>query len=457
MVTSVPMFPYKMMKRGGLFILLPEPGHEKEQYGEDFQTSHQHVGTHEPLSYVVDVGEVGCGTGGAHSGTDVAEHGDAASEAGFGVVAQKSEDKGADDHQYQIDKDEGEGAADIVVGDDLAGDADAQDGAWMEHFCKLVEGALGTDEQADHLDSAAGAARTGSNGHEYKGGHPEGHAPFDVIEALAGESCAGDDAGNVEKGCAEVQADGVQEAVCLDFCVWPLEEHQEENQCYSAYGIEESVHFLVAEEDLWATYAQIVKEGIVEAGEQHEGDADVFNVCRMEEADALGVGAETSGGNGGHGVAYGIVQVHGTRPEQQGAKGGEEEIDGEGAASGGANLGFQFVQFQSGHFRGIDIAVLHFVDGNQSHGEHNDSQTANPVHHAAPETQSVRESVNVGEDGGACGGESAHGLKEGVGQRHAQMQDEGHHANDGEKHPRERYHKKAVCPGKVLFRALFPY
>ena len=438
-------------------ILFPETGHEEEQYGEDFQTSHQHVETHEPLSDVVDVGEVGGGPGGAHCGSDVAEHGDAASEAGFGVVAQKSEDKGTDDHQYQIDEDEGEGSADIVVGDDLAGDADAQDGAWMEHFCKLVEGALGTDEQADHLDSAASAARTGSNGHENKGGHPEGHAPLDIIEALAGESCAGDDAGNVEKGCAEVQADGVQEAVCLDFCVWPLEEHQEENQRDSAHGIEECVHFLVAQEYLWAAYAQIVEEGVVEAGEQHEGHTDIFHIGRMEEADTLCMSAETSGGYSGHGVAYGIVQVHGPSPEQQGADGGEEEVDGEGAACGGANLGLQFVQFQSGHFCGIYVAVLHFVDGNQGHGEHNDSQTANPVHHAAPEAQSVRESVNVGEDGGAGGGESAHGLKEGVGQRHAQMQDEGHHANDGEKHPRERYHEKTVCPGKVLFRALLPY
>ena len=79
-------------------VFLPETGHEEEQYGEDFQTSHQHIGAHEPLSDVVDVGEVGGGAGGAHCGSDVAEHGDAASEAGFGVVAQECEDKGADDH-----------------------------------------------------------------------------------------------------------------------------------------------------------------------------------------------------------------------------------------------------------------------------------------------------------------------------------------------------------------------
>ena len=433
-----------------LIVLFPEAGHKEKQYGKDFQTSDQHIETHEPFAGVVDVGEVGGGAGSAHAGANVAEHGYAAAQAGFYVVAQQGQYEGADDYHNQIDEDVGQCAAYILAGYYLSGYAYAQHCPRMEQLDKFVQRSLGADKYAQHFYTASGTAGTGAYAHEYEGGHPEGRSPTDVVEVLARKSCTGDDGRYVEEGGAEILPQVVQHVFGVAACLWRMEEQQEEHQNEEGYDIEEGVHLLVAQEYLCAADAQVVVEGEVDTGEEHEDGADVFYVRGMEEADAGCVGAESACGQGGHGMANGVEEVHGSHPEEEGADDRQQDVDGESPARRSSYFWPKPVQFQPGHLGRIYVAVLHFVDGNKGYGEYDDSQSAYPVHHTAPEAQAVGKSVYVGYNGGAGGGESAHGLEEGVGRRHAQMQDEGHHAYGGEEYPGKCHNKEAVCARHAL-------
>ena len=169
---------------GSLFPVLPIIGHQKEEDGEDFQTTDEHIGTHEPLAWWGNNGKGAGGTRGTCGRTDVAQHADAAAKGGIDVRTEQGVARHSNDDQQDIYKDEGKGLTHLMLRHYLLADTHTEDGSRMEHEDELVEDALGTDDDADDLDATCCAARTGTDGHDDDGRHPEGCTPSYVVELL---------------------------------------------------------------------------------------------------------------------------------------------------------------------------------------------------------------------------------------------------------------------------------
>ena len=397
-----------------LFPFFPVLRKEEEEYGVDFETSYKHVETHEPLAGGRYHAEVAGRTGDAGARTYVAEHADAAAQSAVNVGTHEREGYHADDHEHEIDEDEAQGAAHPFVGYYLSAYLHSQHGAGMQLQDEFVEDALGTDEDADYLDSSGSASGTGSDGHDDNGGHPIGSAPGHIVEFLGRESGAGDDAGDVEECGSESLlyafgkgVDGAGRNGCKE------EEEDEEGDGHG-YDEEIGAYLFVLEEYSCAPDAGIVVEAEVDTAHQHEDGADIFQITGLEIGDALGVGAESASGNGAHGMTDGIEEVHGTGPVEEHADGGEEEVDEQQAAGSASDFRSELVETQSGDFGREDVAVLHLIDGDEGKGEDNDAKTSHPLRDASPELESVHHSVNVADAGGSGGGEAAHGLEEGA-------------------------------------------
>ena len=168
------------------------------------------------------------------------------------------------------------------------------------------------------------------------------------------------------------------------------------------------------------------------------------------------MGAESASGERAERMADSVIERHGPHPVAQHAGHTQHEVDGEDASGRGSYLGSEFVQFQTGHLGRIDVAVLHLVDGNQGKGEHHDAQAAHPLGETAPEAQTMGESVDVAHHGGACGGESAHSLEEGISDAHTRMEDERNHAHKGEDDPCQGHDEETVGTPQMSVCGIFP-
>ena len=166
----------------------------------------------------------------------------------------------------------------------------------------------------------------------------------------------------------------------------------------------------------------------------------------MEVGDAVGVCAEAARGNGGKGVADGIVERHWSEPIEQGAAAGQHEVDEQHAACCGANLRPQLVQPQACHLGRVEVAVLHLVDRDEGKGEDHDAQAAYPLRDGSPEEQAAGQDVYLADAGGTRRGEAAHRLEEGAGDIHVGEVEVGHHADHGEDNPGERHDEEVVGP-----------
>ena len=159
--------------RGCLLSVLPIGGHEEEQDGEDFQPADEHVGTHEPLAGRRNNGKRAGRTCDAGAGTYVAQHADAAAQSCIDVCSEQRVAGHGYHHKQNVDENERQCLAHLVVGHNLLSDAHTQNGSGMEHEHQFVEDTLGADDDANNLYAARRTAGTGTNGHDDHRGHPE--------------------------------------------------------------------------------------------------------------------------------------------------------------------------------------------------------------------------------------------------------------------------------------------
>ena len=111
-----------------LSSLLPIAGHEEEEDGIDFKTTDKHVEAHEPLACCRHQEEIARRAGEPCARPHIAQHADAAAQAGIYLESHVGAGHHADDHEHNVNNDEGEGAPDEVVGDYLAIDTDSKHG-----------------------------------------------------------------------------------------------------------------------------------------------------------------------------------------------------------------------------------------------------------------------------------------------------------------------------------------
>ncbi len=193
-----------------------------------------------------------------------------------------------------------------------------------------------------------------------------------------------------------------------------------------------------------------VEQREVDAGDEEEGTAHVFDERGMEPPEAGLMGGEASRGEGGHGVTYGIEHTHASAPEEQGAAASEQQVDEPEGARGVLDAWTELVDGHACDFGTEHVGVARREAWDQGQREHDDAEASYPLCHAAPEQDAVGLKVDVVHDGAACGGEARHGLDEGVGHgAEAPTEQIGQHADERKQQPCDGDDQEAFAMGEV--------
>ena len=170
----------------------------------------------------------------------------------------------------------------------------------------------------------------------------------------------------------------------------------------------------------------------VDACQELEEDADILDGGRLEELRRIVMGGETSGGGGGHGVVDAVEPIHAAEIERRDAGDGQSQIDGPNPLGHGGQAGVHLGAQRSCGFgsKHLHTAATHHR-GQDGDGEEDNSQTANPLGLRAPVERGMGKPFHIVQDGGSRGGETGHGLEEGIGDvGDIASDEEGHHAEE---------------------------
>ena len=204
---------------------------------------------------------------------------------------------------------------------------------------------------------------------------------------------------------------------------------------------------LVAPDDIEAAVKQEMVHREVDARQQHKHDADALDIIGLEIADAGLMRAETTSGDGREGMAHRIELVHGSKVIEEGAKQGKCNINKPKQARGGPHGWGKLLHAQARGFSSKERYLLRAFGHRweKSQSEHHHTQSAHPLHDAAPEQDAVRLLVDVVENGGTRGRKARHGLKESVGHIvDSAIHQERQHAEQGKQYPRQSHHHERI-------------
>ncbi len=130
-----------------------------------------------------------------------------------------------------------------------------------------------------------------------------------------------------------------------------------------------------------------------------------------------------------------------------------------------AQAGAQAVGAGAGHLAAEHLVAAHAHGREDRQRQRDDAHAAQPVRERAPEEQAARQGLDVGEDGGASGGEAAHHLEVGVresgqeghGSELAALLEEpdqeGDGAHQGQAHPAQRDDGEALAHALLVAMA----
>ena len=177
----------------------------------------------------------------------------------------------------------------------------------------------------------------------------------------------------------------------------------------------------------------------------------------MVAADGEIQNGKTAGAGGSEGVDHAVVQGHPRQLECDHLKNGEGKIDAVEDLGRLGRFGHQLGDNGAGGLGLHQVQGAGSQGGEQGNGENQYAHAAQPVGKGAPEQQSVGQTFNGGEDGGAGGGEAGQRFKQGVdvggkGPRFGIQQPEdaeGQGAEYADQNPDEPGGEKAL-PGKEV-------
>ena len=169
--------------------------------------------------------------------------------------------------------------------------------------------------------------------------------------------------------------------------------------------------------------------------EDHEQDRSALDRGTVEESKAAVVGAETTGGDGGHGVGDSIEGLH-AKDEIRGRRdGGEYDVDLN-------NLEGQFPgarQQLLGLLEGLGAEQLHTADlqdRQQAHRRHHDPDPAKPLQQRPPQQEARRKQVQPGHDSRSRGGNAGGGLEHRLGEAQIKVtEDKGQRTEQAHQRP----------------------
>ena len=135
----------------------------------------------------------------------------------------------------------------------------------------------------------------------------------------------------------------------------------------------------------------------------------------MEILRALVVNGKSACGCGRHGVVQCLKPIHACCKVSQSAGQGENHVDTPNPLGRGRESGVHLGLDGACGLCSKDFHTSSHQRGEDGDGEEHDSQSTYPLGHGSPEQYGVGQHLYVVDDGGASGGESRCGLKEGIG------------------------------------------
>ena len=201
----------------------------------------------------------------------------------------------------------------------------------MNHLIDRLLDVLEQHNDAHHLDAAAGGTRATAHNHHRDRGDEEQPAPKVVVVIATLEARVRQQRDHMKQRSADALALGLrmrgQLLVGNHIEMRGEIETGHENQRETKDGNQVPTQFLVAPNHIETLVEQKMIHREVDARQQHEQDAHIFDITRLEITDARLMRAETARGDGRHGVANGIKGVHRSKAVGNGAKQCQDDVN----------------------------------------------------------------------------------------------------------------------------------
>ena len=315
---------------------------EQHQHREDLQTAGQHIKDHHQLCGVRKAAKVHHGAYLRKARADVVQSSCNGCEVRHHIKAIQTDEQEGDHEDEEIRAHKHIGGADGLVVQQLAVHADGGHHLWVQRLLELLAKGLAQNEDAAHLDAAAGAARAGTNEHEHHQNFFGEGGP--QVKITAGKTGSGDD-GTHLKGCLTHRfAKAVIKAVDIG---------RDNANCHQNNG-EVAAHLLA--DDAVEFTQQQQEVGIeVDTEQDHEDSHDPLDVGR-KAGKAVVLEAEAAGARRAEGREHGLKQRHAAQHQEYQLQHGECKIDAVQDLCGRLHLGHQLIHLRTGAF------CLHQVD-----------------------------------------------------------------------------------------------
>ena len=111
-----------------------------------------------------------------------------------------------------------------------------------------------------------------------------------------------------------------------------------------------------------------------------------------------------------------VKYTHAAQSQRDGAHNGYEHVYGHDPSAADTDARMEFVTGGADGLGSEELNLTYTEYRQYGHRKEDYSQTAYPLRQATPEEQSVRNHLDILNDGGAGGGETGHGLKECIGE-----------------------------------------
>ena len=303
------------------------------------------------------------------------------------------------------------------------------------------------DERVDHLeqqheardlDAARGRARAAADEHEQDDQElGEGGPDIEVIRDEAGRrGDRGDLEGRVAEGLCAREVHAVHEVP-----------GDERGGCREHHKV--GLELAVFPEHPGALFPDGEVETEVAAAEHHEKGHPGFERGVVEMGDARVVGGEAAGGRGGKGVVNGGERIDAAGHEGNPGGQGEDHVDDEKRESRGLDAWQHPVGGRAG---GLRIEHVHRSAAHlrqQRDKDHDDTETAEPMRHAAPEQYAARQGLDAVDDRGACARKAGDALKDALEHRQVAADGVGQHAQRGDHDPAQSRDRDALPHGEL--------
>ena len=287
--------------------------------------------------------------------------------------------------------------------DGFAVHLDLFDALGMDIGADLLAHRLAHDEEAGHLDAAAGGAGTGADEHQQHQHQLGRSGP--QIKVAGGETGGGDDGGHLEKGLDQ----GIKHIFAH------IQNADENHRCRAQDDGQIGAHLFHGKGILHVFQQDEIIGVEIDAEKDHKDGDDPLTIHRIT-GNTVVLDAKTAGARRAKAEGHGVKQRHAACQKQNDLDHRHHHINNIQDSGGVAQTGHQLAHGGAGALCPHEVHVAAAVHGHHRQHEHQNAHAADPMGEGSPEQADMAERLHIGQDGSAGGGESRDRFKKGIGE-----------------------------------------